>query len=404
MNLRFFTLLVFTTLFTASFSQDTAYMRSVVSQLASPALMGRGYVKQGDKKAADYLIKQLEELQVNPLIPQYKQSFSFPINTYPGAMHLSLDGKELHPVKDYVIAPNSPAVKGNFPVTYVPAGIDSLPALQDSLAQLDFSQTALVAQKSREAAVVLIPKKKIYWWLSTGQSVANTPMFYVVDSLLKNSKELEVKVSQKFVKNHESGNILAYIPGTEQPDSFVVFSAHYDHLGLMGKDNVFRGANDNASGTAMLLTLAKYFASHPPKQSVAFLFFAGEEVGLLGSLYYTQHPVFPLTQIKTLINLDMVGTGSEGLSIVNGKLHPELSAIFTQLNEKGAYFTDIRLGKESCNSDHCPFEKAGVPSLFLFTRGPEFQEYHNLLDVPEKLPLTRSEELMQLLIDFVSAN
>ena len=87
----------------------------------------------------------------------------------------------------------------------------------------------------------------------------------------------------------------------------------------MGKNTFFPGANDNASGVAMLLQLANYYSKpeNQPDYSICFIAFTGEELGLLGSKYYVQNPLFPLNQIKLLINMDMVGTGDEGITIVN---------------------------------------------------------------------------------------
>jgi Zn-dependent M28 family amino/carboxypeptidase len=92
------------------------------------------------------------------------------------------------------------------------------------------------------------------------------------------------------------------VPGTLHPDSFVVFTAHYDHLGLMGRHNFFPGANDNASGVALLISLADYFQHHPQPYSVVFLAFSGEEAGLLGSGYFADHPPIKLSSVRFLIN------------------------------------------------------------------------------------------------------
>src|SRR4030095_9120627 len=108
-------------------------------------------------------------------------------------------------------------------------------------------------------------------------------------------------------------NVLGMVPGTLYPDSFIVFTAHYDHLGRMGKKALFPGANDNASGSAMIIDLARYYAqpANRPKCSLLFIAFAGEEAGLIGSRYYTENPILPLEQIKFLINLDLMGNGEE---------------------------------------------------------------------------------------------
>ena len=131
------------------------------------------------------------------------------------------------------------------------------------------------------------------------------------DSFPGEKNHIEVDIENRFFKAFKSQNLCGYVQGTQFPDSFVVFTAHYDHLGAMGKDAYFPGANDNASGVSMLLNLARYYKAHPAKYSVVFLFFSGEEAGLLGSKYYSEHPLFPLSTIKFLTNLDLLGTGDD---------------------------------------------------------------------------------------------
>jgi hypothetical protein len=108
--------------------------------------------------------------------------------------------------------------------------------------------------------------------------------------------------------------VLGYMPGTDLKNETLVFSAHYDHLGLTtsGDDKVFNGADDDGSGTTGILEIAQAFAAakkagHGPRRSILFLWNVGEEKGLLGSEYYTSHPVFPLENTVTDLNIDMIG-------------------------------------------------------------------------------------------------
>jgi Zn-dependent M28 family amino/carboxypeptidase len=152
----------------------------------------------------------------------------------------------------------------------------------------------------------------------------------------------------------------------------------------------------------MLLELGKYFIRNPLKHyHVVLMFFAAEEIGLYGSNHYVENPVFPLKNIAALINFDMVGTGSEGISIVNGKENPGIVAVIEQINKIGNFFPDIRVGGFSCSSDHCFFARAGVPAIFIFTRGQENQFYHVPDDKIEALPLTKWFELKSLVKEFL---
>ncbi len=112
------------------------------------------------------------------------------------------------------------------------------------------------------------------------------------------------------VKNSE--NVLAYIPGSEKPNEILVISSHYDHVGMDDKGNVFNGADDDGSGTVAILEIAEAFAKarkdgFAPKRSILFLNVTGEEKGLIGSKYYTENPVFALSQTVANLNIDMIG-------------------------------------------------------------------------------------------------
>jgi Zn-dependent M28 family amino/carboxypeptidase len=199
--------------------------------------------------------------------------------------------------------------------------------------------------------------------------------------------------------------MIGYVRGVVEPDSFLVFTAHYDHLGRMGKDVYFPGANDNASGTAMLLDLARYYSAEgkQPWYSIAFICLSGEETGLNGSGYYTRNPLFPLKQIKFLVNLDMVGTGSEGITMVNATVFKEAYERMVKINADHEYILTVKQRGESCNSDHCPFYQMGVPAVFIYSQGKEFTEYHNPDDKSSILPLTEYKDIFRLMVDFMDS-
>ena len=113
----------------------------------------------------------------------------------------------------------------------------------------------------------------------------------------------------------DSENIWAYIEGSEKPDEIIVISAHYDHVGIKDGE-VYNGADDDGSGTVALLEIAQAFEiakkeGHGPKRSILFLHMTGEEHGLLGSSYYSEHPLFPIAKTITDINIDMIGRHDE---------------------------------------------------------------------------------------------
>jgi aminopeptidase YwaD len=197
---------------------------------------------------------------------------------------------------------------------------------------------------------------------------------------------------------------VAYVPGTEVKDSFIVITAHYDHLGKMGSRTMFPGASDNATGTAMMLELARYYAANPAKYSMMFIGFAGEEAGLVGSKYFTEHPLIPLEKIRFLVNLDIMGDATDGISVVNGKTHEAEFNTLKTLNatrENGFSFAEVRQGGPASNSDHYYFTEKGVPAFFIFTMGGKGY-YHDIWDKAENVTLKNVPQLADLLKRFIA--
>ena len=128
-----------------------------------------------------------------------------------------------------------------------------------------------------------------------------------------------------------------------------------------------------------------------------FIALTGEEVGLFGSKYFVDNPIIDLKKIKFLINLDMVGTGSSGISVVNATIFKEQFNKLKQINDDNNFITNISQRGAACNSDHCPFFEKGVPSFFIYTTGKEFNEYHNTKDKADSIPLTAYEGLFNLI-------
>jgi Zn-dependent M28 family amino/carboxypeptidase len=255
-------------------------------------------------------------------------------------------------------------------------------------------------------ALIEISDSPFIWSVAGSEEMLNHPRLKVLRSALpKKYKNVSFDINNTFYSKYPTQNICGYIRGSVVPDSFIVFTAHYDHLGEMGQGVVFPGANDNASGTAMLLDLARYYTDtiNKPYYSVAFLFFTGEEAGLYGSEYYTGHPLFSLQQIRFLINLDMVGTGSEGIKVVNGSLLTKEFEVLKSLNDKTKLLKNVSPRAESSGSDHYYFYKKGVPCFFIYTLGKEYKEYHNINDKAAGLPLTAYDGLFKLVTGFVSS-
>lgn len=390
-------------------AQDKEFAKRIIAELSSAELHGRGYYENGVNRAADLIVDYLKDLKINPLNASFKQEFDFDINTFPKNLIVKIDDVELKPATDFFIEPNSGPAKGTFNVLRINDNLVDTISYLDSLKKLDLSSTFLVSGKSNNrnsnlfalnARGYIFTSKSLYWRLSGSNVQKKYTSLVISDSIIPlTAKTITVDIEPKFLSSFKNNNVLATIPAVEQSDSFMVFTAHYDHLGIMGPNCMFPGANDNASGVAMLLELGKYFSANPLQNyNIALMFFAAEEVGLYGSQHYVANPIFPLKNISCLINFDMVGTGSGGLAIVNGKANNRITSVIQNLNAEHQWFSDIRIGGASCSSDHCYFAKENVPAIFLFTRGEEHRFYHVPQDRAEILPLTKWHELQSLVI------
>ncbi len=328
-------------------------------------------------KAADFIEREFKKLGLSPLSGNnYKQFFSFPVNTFPSNMMLKLNGKAFIPGKDFIV---HQASKG---ITF-----------SDSLTRKDS-----VTYLSKSNNIVISLQPKLTW--SVSQQVFDYTVVEVnQNSLTFQPSQIDIDIKNDLVSNFTAANVAAIVKGTVKPDSILVFTAHYDHLGGMGSKTYFPGANDNASGVAMLLDLAKYYAVHPPKYSIAFICFAAEEAGLLGSKYFTEHPLIPLQNIRFLWNLDLVGTGETGATVVNATIHPQEFALLNKINQEKQLLTNINARGKAANSDHYFFTEKGVPAFFLYTQGG-IAAYHDVHDKAETLPLTAYENLFKLFVDF----
>ena len=222
----------------------------------------------------------------------------------------------------------------------------------------------------------------------------------LTEEKLRSNSNAILLFSNVLVPRHLAQNVIGYVQGSEHPDSFIVFSAHYDHIGEMGKA-LFPGANDNASGTAMLLNLARYYSmpAHKPKCSIVFMAFCGEEVGLIGSRYYTEHPLFPLNRIRFLLNMDIMGTGEDGITAVNGTVYTKEFEALKKINDDARLVKAVNVRGKAANSDHYFFSEKGVHAFFVYTMGG-IKAYHDIYDKPQTLPLNEFQDLFELFVRF----
>ena len=360
-------------------AQDSLFARRMVDTLTSPYFWGRGYTNDGMGKAGCFIVDQFKSYGLQPLDGNsYMQEFSFNANTFPGKMEVNINGVALVPGKEFIVGPQSRGLKA-----------------KGTLVQKD--STHFVDEENR---VVLSLEKKLTWGVS--QQVADFTAIQVDAKKIKQlPTTINVNIDNQLTNNFKTANICGMVRGTTKPDSFIVFSAHYDHLGGMGADTYFPGANDNASGVSQLLSLAKYYAANPQPYSMMFIGFSGEEAGLLGSKYFSEHPLIKLANIRFMVNMDILGTGDEGIMVVNATVYPKEFNLLKGLNTTGKYIAKINSRGKAANSDHYWFTEKGVPAFYMYTMGG-IKAYHDVFDISKTLPLNGYNGVFKLLTGFVN--
>jgi aminopeptidase YwaD len=361
---------------------DIEKAREIIKQLTSKKFSGRGYIKNGCNKAGDYISDFFKEKKLLAFSNSYFQPFSISVNTFPGNIEVELNNKKLIPGIHYLINPESSGAKGKYTLSK-----------KDSVTYF--------ADVEFQKRIIIKKVKKLTWGVST-KVEKYLSISVLADSLKQELKTISINTKNKWIKDYQLKNVCGYIKGKVYPDSFIVFTAHYDHLGKMGKQTIFPGANDNASGVSMLFSLIDYYTLYQPDISIVFICFAAEEAGLLGSEYFTENPLFPLKKINFLINLDLLGTGNEGITVVNAT---EFKNEFEQLkiiNENQKLLSLIKPRGKAANSDHYWFTEKGIPSFFIYTLGG-ISAYHDVFDIENTLPLTEFNDVKKLLIEFANS-
>jgi len=219
---------------------------------------------------------------------------------------------------------------------------------------------------------------------------------------LVSAKTGEVKVRVAFREEPtETRNVAAYYQGSDplQRDEVVILGAHYDHIGVQ-LDGVCNGADDNGSGTTALLLVAKAFGASGVScdRSILFLFFAGEEKGLVGSRRYVEQPLLPLSRTEAMLNLDMVGRNdSRTIEVLGGRENPSLLSVARRAAaSKSVGRLSLERGSAEFwhRSDHFPFHEKGIPALFFFSGLHD--DYHRPSDTVEKIDTTKIAKVARL--------
>lgn len=214
-----------------------------------------------------------------------------------------------------------------------------------------------------------------------------------VQPLSENSYRQYFSVPKKVVerRTHFSGtvpdtlttwNVMGMIPGTDSvlKDEIIMLTAHLDHIGRTD-DSIYYGANDNASGVAAMLNAARFIAHNPIKRTLVVAAFSGEESGLLGSYFFILNPAFDPDRIILMLNLDLVGSGADGIMLQGGEKYFYQQSMIESINRSHFQFR-LTTRPNSPNSDHYFFNVSGVPAMFMYAFNGRCP-YHSPGDHPD---------------------
>lgn len=397
-------------------AQDLAHYKKIVKELSSAKYQGRGYAEDGANKAGKYLEKEFIKTGADKVICQ---PFTLNINTFPGKMEVSVDGKKYIPGVDFTVREFNPGLKGEFKIYYIDtlnynpdkifADLET-PEYKGAFVVCDFMFTYKHAadfkrlnskEHSSCSGMLYTWEAPLKFYKAYGEKVREKPILWVRPDFPKDAKTIKVNMENKFLENYECFNVIAKVEG-KRHDSCYVFTAHYDHLGKLGKKTFYPGAHDNASGTAAVVTLAAHYAKNKPEYDMYFIAFSGEDSNLHGSEYYAQNPLVPLSQIKYLINLDMIADNNPLQYCEVSNEGMKGFAVFEQINVEKGYFKAMDRQEIAGNSDHWPFAQRNVPCIFLMNEGGDaYKYYHTVYDTYKNSIFTNYEPIFNLIKDFV---
>ena len=397
-------------------AQDLPRFVKMVRQLSGAKYQGRGYALDGVRKAGKYIAREFKKSGVDNVT---LQPFTLDINTFNGKMGMWADGRKLVAGIDFSMREYSPGVHGEFPVYHVDTLNFDADRMFADLARPEYANCLVCCEfwftyNHREAFAKLqkagaCPNAGLlYEWTSPikfykayGEKVVDKPIIWVTPEAIAGVKSVKLDVDNVFLKGYTTENVIAKVEGRRH-DGCYVFTAHYDHLGNLGKKVYYPGANDNASGTAAIITLAKHYAEHQPEYDMYFIAFSGEDANLRGSTWFVEHPVVPLDQIRYLFNLDMIGDNNPVQYCEVSDAGMVRYGLFEQINAEQGLFQALNRGELAANSDHYPFAVRGVPCIFLENQeGDAFPYYHTPNDNMKTIRLESYVPVFRLVTSFI---
>ncbi len=417
--------------------------------LASDALRGRDTGSEGHEAASAYITSQFSGAGVEAHGSSYAQPVPFVTFSPPTSASLTVGDIDLTFPDDFI------AINGNQTDMTLPT-IDIGYGNQNELDELDLSMKIAVSiagdgvstdprewiaisreKRKRVAAaggaalVEIYQSNNVPWRFlrmigtqsqtTVDEGVDNSDLVNIwvgtTDSLTiatikESAQPLRINMDEVGRDGFTSDNVIGYLPGTDPilKDEYIVYSAHYDHVGVGAADavgdTIYNGARDNAVGTTAVISLAKYFAEHPPRRSSLFVLFTAEEKGLLGSKYFTEHLPVPAKQIVYNYNIDNGGYNDTSIISVIGLTRTEAEMdIQKACNEVGLTAIEDPAKEQGLfdRSDNVNFAVLGIPAPTFslgFTAFDEeiFKYYHRPGDEVESLDMDYIEKYVKAYI------
>ena len=424
--------------------QITENLKTHIQFLADDKLEGRRTGTNGEELAMQYISKQFKEIGLIP-----KGTESYPQN------FLVNDGKQIDGVTELIINGNKLEVgKDFFPFPFSPAvGIEALPAISVQESDMpwffdlketlednknnphfdlqDFIRTNTKKVKDKGASAVILYNSssiddKLVFDPKDRSEPLSIPVLYVAKQpaqkfFTDKAATLNIKMRTSISEKNRIGhNVIGYIDN--KAATTVILGAHYDHLGY-GEDGnsrntthepaIHNGADDNASGTAALIELArKLKASKATNNNYLFIAFSGEELGLYGSKYFTEHPTIDLKTVNYMINMDMVGRLNDSTKVITiggYGTSPEWATVIgadyynvTKKTKKTLPALIIKIDSSGTGpSDHTSFYRKDIPVLFYFTG--LHTDYHKPSDDADKINYTGEQIIVQQINSVIEA-
>ena len=398
-------------------AQDLAHYKKCIKELSSATYQGRGYAEDGANKAGKWIAKEFAKVGADEVVCQ---PFTLNINTFPGKMDMAIDGKKLTPGVDFTLREFNPSIKGEFKLYYIDmVNYDSEKVFAD-LASPDYEGAMVVCDfmftfkhmadfrkmQSNEdcsnVGFIYTWEAPLKFYKAYGETIKEKPIIWVTPDFPKDAKSVKLNIENEFLTDYECFNVIAKVKGKSSEHCYV-FTAHYDHLGKLGKKTYYPGAHDNASGTAAIITLAAHYAKNQPEYDTYFIAFSGEDANLRGSEWYAEHPTVPLEQVKYLVNLDMIADNNPNLYCEVSDNGMSGFSLFEEINAKKGYFKALDRSELADNSDHYPFAKRGVPCIFFMNEnGDAFKYYHTVYDTWENTIFDNYEPTFKLITEFIN--